>query len=268
MTESTLPGAAASEALSLFRKRVRRDKRHRYSVRCADGAWRPAPSVSAVLGNLEKRALIGWAARMQHDADIEAAFRIHDKYQRRFPKWQYEAVFQAEVGSVLAHEATTRKAADNGTAVHAAIEAYLLGSDAPDRGLSEHPRAGFEIWREWWQTAGLTALAIECPVAYFENGEPVYAGTFDLLAIREDGTLVLIDFKTGSIGYQEQRLQSVAYRAAARQMGVTGEVAGLLVKVPRCADGRVETYEVKDDLDEAFACFRALNTVHAWRARK
>jgi hypothetical protein len=261
-------GAATRDALSAFRGRVRRDKRHRYSVECPDRVWRRAPAVSAILANLEKGALVGWAARTQQEADMEAAFNIHQTYRGLWPRWKYEAVFGAEVGAALAHEAATRHAANQGSAIHAAIEADLLGQPHAGRFLDEHCRSGFEMWREWWATAGLVPIAVESPVALFEGDLPLYAGTFDLLAERTaTGRLVLIDIKTGSIGYEAQRLQSIAYRAALRHMGITADIDGMLVKVPRVKDQTVETYEIRDDFEPAFECFRALATVNSWRRK-
>jgi hypothetical protein len=251
-----------------FARRIRRDEGHRYRVKCADGAWRAAPSVTRVLGTLGKPALIGWAARSQHTVDLEAAWTLYDTLPRGFPRWKFEALFQAEAGEMKAHERLLKNANDHGAQVHTAIETSLRGDDVAALEITEAARAGFALWQEWWATTNLTPLSIEGAVTYFEGKAPVFAGTYDLLAERQDGSLVLIDWKTSSsVGHVEQRLQNVAYRTALRQMGIEAPIEGLLVRIPKCGISKIETYDVKDPADAAFSCFRALVTVHAWSAR-
>ncbi len=262
-----MPNPARVRAVTdAFARRIRRDERHRYRVKCGDGAWRAAPSVTRVISLLAKPARIGWAARTQYEADLEAAWQLYQESTPGFPRWKFEALFQAEVGEVKAHERLLRSANDHGTQVHNAIETDLLGEDVGALGLTPAAEAGLELWREWWAGAGLTPLAIEGMVAYFEKGLPVFAGTYDLLAQPTDGSLVLVDWKTSSsIGHVEQRLQNVAYRKALRQMGIRDQIAGLLVRIPKCGISKVETYDVLDDATAAFRSFRALVTVHRWK---
>ncbi len=116
-----------------------------------------------------------------------------------------------------ARERLLQNANDDGAQVHAAIEACLKG-----RGRARADRR---------TTAALAPLSVEGMVTCFAGEVPVFAGTYDLLAERPDGSLVLIDWKTSaSVGHVEQRLQNVAYRTALRQMGIEAPIAGLLAR--------------------------------------
>jgi len=54
---------------------------------------------------------------------------------------------------------------------------------------------------------------------------------------------VLVDWKGGSVGpWNEQILQSVAYRKALEQMGVPAPITGMLVRIPRTKGKSVETF--------------------------
>src|SRR5688500_12362082 len=118
-------GARAACVVEAYSKRIRRDDGHRYQVKCADGVSRPAPSVTAVIENMDKPFLVRWAARSQYEADLEAAWNLYKAYPLGFPRWKFEALFQAEVGSLKAHERLLQQASAHGTEVHEAIEADL-----------------------------------------------------------------------------------------------------------------------------------------------
>jgi hypothetical protein len=257
-------GSEVDAALAIFEGRIRRDAHHRYKVRCDDGVWRTAPGVTRILSCLGKDALVGWAAFAQYFVDVETAWKLYADEPRGWPRWKFDAVFQAEAGAQRAHEKILVAATDHGTMVHNAIEAFLCGRPHVDGLQTDAARDGFDVWRAWWRSAELAPVAVEKAVAYFENGLPTYTGTFDLLARRRDDTLVVIDWKTSkTIGHPEQRLQSVAYRAALAQAGAPMP-DGMLVRVPRCSTSRVEVLEVDDDVNDTFAAFLALARVHAW----
>jgi hypothetical protein len=106
-------------------------------------------------------------------------------------------------------------AADRGTGVHAALQAYCTDGTVPDLHGFEKDHHGF--------VAGLCAWLIE------NNPEPLmteflvfhrellYAGRADLLA-RIDGRVHLIDLKTGKdpVPFAENLVQLVAYQDAMR----------------------------------------------------
>ena len=61
-----------------------------------------------------------------------------------------------------------------------------------------------------------------------------YAGTLDLYA-RVKGVLTVLDWKSGKAIYPEAFLQNVAYRHAAKRLGMPS-AQGLIVRLPKLVD--------------------------------
>ena len=93
-----------------------------------------------------------------------------------------------------------------GTAVH---DAAAQGLDPDTVEPAVRPR--LLQFRHWLSVARPEVLASECQVFNLTHG---YAGTFDLLARFADGSIWLIDLKTGKGTYSEHLLQLLFYRNA------------------------------------------------------
>lgn len=108
-------------------------------------------------------------------------------------------------------EAVLKKAADMGTAVHEAVEAWAMSgtdSDMPEvrgfRFLQKHYRFAVE--------------AVEVPVILFRDTEPVAAGRLDLLLRNPDGQRGLGDIKrTSALDKNSLAYQLNLYRIAYQQ---------------------------------------------------
>jgi hypothetical protein len=98
------------------------------------------------------------------------------------------------------------QAADLGTAVH---DAATSGRSPVDVPAQVAPR--LRQYLDWLAASGAEVLAAERQVWNLSLG---YAGTFDLLVRLRDGTLWLIDIKTGKANYPEHALQLIAYSMA------------------------------------------------------
>ena len=131
-----------------------------------------------------------------------------------FPKNKFFETWLKDVG----HNADiiARKAADEGTQVHDAIERYLLGekiSWMDDNGYSKY---SLEIWKmilkfhDFWSTYKPTL--IESEIHLFSD-KYMYAGTCDLV-IEMDGVKWLLDIKTSNSLYVSHDLQLSAYAQA------------------------------------------------------
>ena len=131
-----------------------------------------------------------------------------------FPKNKFFETWLKDVG----HNADiiARKAADEGTQVHDAIERYLLGekiSWMDDNGYSKY---SLEIWKmilkfhDFWSTYKPTL--IESEIHLFSD-KYMYAGTCDLV-IEMDGVKWLLDIKTSNSLYVSYDLQLSAYAQA------------------------------------------------------
>lgn len=101
------------------------------------------------------------------------------------------------------------KAADLGTRIHEAAEAYKLGKPAPPWPDDIAPT--MEQYERWLLAFAPTFDQVEQTVY---NRSQRYAGTLDAIVTLSDGKRLLIDYKTGKSIYPEVGLQLAAYRFA------------------------------------------------------
>lgn len=161
------------------------------------------PSVTGILAQVGKPALVGWAARTvaNYAADHWAELAAMDPTERR------------QLMGGAADRDRNRKAA-SGTQIHAWAEGLLHGEeiDVPGEYV-----ATVEGLAKWWERAGWVAVRSECQVWSGEDtltGGCAYAGTLDLIAMDGDQNVVLADIKTGKGVYPETALQLAAYADA------------------------------------------------------
>ena len=137
------------------------------------------PSVTNVLSILAKPALDAW----KQEQAILAALTLPrteneplDAFARRVV-----ADMQSEVG----------RAADLGSAVHAAIEGYAQGRWLPE---DKQVASLFEPARQWFDADVVAVHSVEIAAAHTKWG---YAGRVDLVAtLKSTGRPTVIDFKT------------------------------------------------------------------------
>jgi len=108
-------------------------------------------------------------------------------------------------------KAALNGAADWGTSVHNSVEAFLRGEDEKiDKKVLPSVHA-FEEWRSQHKTKILDSSSdIEKQVCDFDNH---YAGTLDIL-MEVDGSLGVLDIKSGGSIWNEYSLQLAAYMNA------------------------------------------------------
>ena len=159
---------------------------------------RDLPSVTTLLGMISKPQLVPWSARLA----VEAAWDMKDELSGKT---------KDEYLKGLREEATARRneKRDLGTAVHQAIEGVMREEvDIVD--LSADIQKYVLAAQDFLDTQVEKVLAMERTVANFEIG---YAGTFDMIALRADGTHGLLDWKTGGI-WPSAYYQLLAYAAS------------------------------------------------------
>jgi len=166
------------------------------------------PSVTNVLAILAKPGLDAW----KQEQAIIAALTLSRS------KGESEDEFAKRVVADMGEQVV--KAADLGTAIHAACEVY-----AQSKALPENPeiRALFDPVREWFDREVERIDRVETVVTHTEFG---YAGTADLVArLKSTGAWAVIDFKTQKLRrnsngapkpvfYELWPLQLEAYRQA------------------------------------------------------
>lgn len=110
-------------------------------------------------------------------------------------------------------------AARRGTAIHQAAEHGMTPQTVqdwtdPDSGIvvtAEEIRPKLRQYLAWLEDSGADILLKERQVFNLTEG---YAGSFDILARFSDGSVWIIDIKTGSGTYSDHVLQQVAYKHA------------------------------------------------------
>jgi hypothetical protein len=190
-------------------------------------AWPPvAPhefeviSVTSALKALPKPFLIGWAAKMSAEFavdNLDVLVALKEKGEER-------AAIDMVKG---ARFRDMNKKADRGTIVHAAVEAYIAGTQV-DKAEVEVQLAEKRVPKAMWKSAHLMISGV---YSYLQDTEPEiyrsestvysrthgYAGTADLFARTHVGSSrvpVVIDIKTSKSIYDEVALQLIGYARA------------------------------------------------------
>jgi hypothetical protein len=154
------------------------------------GTGELVPSVTNVIGVLDKPALPRWSAKMV----AEAAWNM---------RHSLDEMGQQEAIDVLKGSPWRKsgRAADRGTDIHAYLEAKLNGQDPEPLSDDATP---YRAAADDWLTKDIEIVATEMTLF-----NPLYAGTTDFVA-RIDGRLTIGDFKTSKAIYDEAALQLAA----------------------------------------------------------
>lgn len=238
-----------------------RDASHRYWI-LQDNERTAAPSVTTILGVLDKGGLLHWAERcgaegaaiLAREGDLEGV-AIEDVIQR---------VRAAKLGMIAKRD----EAADRGTLVHSVLESW--GRDGTVPNVTEFPAAvrGYvQGLCGWLLRANLEPVAIETMVASTTHG---FAGRFDLFADHR-GAPVLYDLKTSAkaIVWDSAHLQVAGLMVAMRECGFDGVGNATLVAVGE--DGgftEVDCDASGDEFLSVFAAYRAVQRLRALRSRR
>jgi hypothetical protein len=225
-----------------------------------DGPPIECPSVTTILNNINKPALVNWAA-------LEVA-----KYAYKERSTWHNLEEGAAVDLLKrAPYRDSRKKMDIGSAVHIAVDAFIKrGTQAatvepPETGdLDLLPYiAGAVRFLDDHVTRVIASEVTFVNLAYR------YAGTCDLVAKTKEGPLAVIDWKTGKRLYPEVALQLAAY--ANNEFSVNPD--GSRQKLPPIdtaiavhLDGEggytAQPIELSEQL---FRTFTALRTLQKWR---
>jgi hypothetical protein len=231
-----------------------RDGAPAYTVKGKNGKERPAtlrdartldlvPSVTTIIKCAAAPGLERWKA----DQLMMAALTLPRRPREPEKEW-IQRVYQD------AQEAG-RKAAESGTAIHAAVQGFYEGQEATD--YREHVAATAEVVRAFDESLGV-------PERSFCEGR--YGGKVDLSCPTS-----VVDFKTKDFGpedelstFDEHAMQLAAYRAGIE--GVAPDARCAIVYVSRTHAGLVRLLEIpQDELARGKRMFNAL--VDFWYAR-
>lgn len=219
-------------------------------------------SVTSIIGTLDKPALRYWVGKQVAQYAVDER-NVWLPVAEKDPK----AAFDLIKGSPWR---TQESSAALGSAVHAAVEARILGENVDVESLSADVQPFVKSYLNFEEIFQPQYEMSEATVLSYKYG---YAGTIDAIATfnRPDLGLVgryLIDWKTGKSGpYPDAALQLAAYRHADVVLLPNGTEAPLpetdgaiVVKI------RPRSYEVHpaDVTDETFKYFRHLQMAFKW----
>jgi hypothetical protein len=205
------------------------------------------PSVTKIIGIVDKSGpLIIWArrealklAKTEILAAINAGITLDE----------------AHLESVLAKadkqpDKIKDDAADLGTRVHSAIDAYIMGKEPI---LDADTEAGYKNFRAWLNTSGIKIVQGDTAVASVVNG---YGGKLDAIG-EKDGKLIILDWKTSNSfkGRDTYSMQASAYSAAFCEMYGVEVSKAYVVRLGKTIPGDVEVKQV--NLAPAWLAFKA-----------
>jgi hypothetical protein len=264
-----------------------------YDITHADGTTARYPSVTTILGVLNKPALVNWAASQERQLVSAAAADLYAESiaHPQLPRSMYLLALEQRLGKTKAHQKALTQAAEIGTACHSKIEWMLrrqLGQPVgPEPALVDAAEWAVMAFEDLAKEVQLTPHFIEQIVYSRTHG---YAGTLDILATlntrallgvlerqgaiapelaawlmaRETATAV-VDIKSGRQIYGEAHLQNVAYQKALMEMGHGHADGGLIVRVPKLTTDPVFQVVVVPPARQLMPAFLAARQLWAWQ---
>jgi len=157
------------------------------------------PSVTTILGILDKPALIGWG--------INCALDHIRENRHRMEGHGFETVLDE---AKTAHKSTGKEATDIGGLVHDAIESYLKQEAVAFDDWPDEAYNCFNAFQSWFNDNQVQPIELEKKVINKEIG---YGGRMDFLGM-VNGKKTILDWKTSKAVYDEYRYQVGAYALA------------------------------------------------------
>lgn len=224
---------------------------HLYSV---DGVI--VPSVTRILGVIDKPALIPWAVNETVD-NLRKTLKPGTLYTQE----QLDFILR---DSKDARFRQSKKALNIGSEAHDWLERYIkaqiLSTPAPD--LPEYPPvlAAVMSYIDWEKR--YTDIKYHYSERKLFSKRYMYSGTVDIV-IEINGNIVAADFKTSKGIYPEYLVQSAAYaKALEEELGIDiTKVA--VIRIPK--DGNTVEIEVADNIKGLFDIFKCCLVIWRWK---
>lgn len=244
----------------------------RYYAITVDGVEHELPSVTTIMKCIGKPALIKWAEREGMNGAVTVAADLYADLLDgggTLSRELFASTLQQRIPKQRASDKALAKAGEIGTHAHALVEHYLLGvlgqaGDSPKLPaapeVAQAAKWAFDAWLTWASSVKLKPIKVEQTVYSLAHR---YAGTLDLLA-EVDGSLGVLDWKTGKSVYAESFLQNAAYQVAVGEMGHGNVERGIIVRLPkRLGDPEFEAVDVPER-GPLFDTFRAVQVLSSW----
>lgn len=171
------------------------------------------PSVTTICGQLDKPALIYWAANCACDYALQELGQIAPIIYEEKEHIKLETIFPVIEAARKNFRKVSAKAMDIGSAVHAAIERYLKTKQEPEA-PSDEVLSAFLAFLEWLDTWESYETVKTEHTVYADR----YAGTTDWFVLLNSKKYT-VDFKTyneeskSQPPYVEAKYQVAGYRA-------------------------------------------------------
>lgn len=148
--------------------------------------------VTTVLGVIAKPMLIGWAARMAVE-HMEQELQAYFNNELSIYQFTYAVLKAILTEATTAHSKKKEDAADQGTDIHALVEAYVKDCIITNEGIAK--KDGLDIIRPFIDWAILNGVRFLASEQKFYDVEWFTAGTADLV-FEKEGKRYLGDVKT------------------------------------------------------------------------
>lgn len=217
------------------------------------------PSVTTVLGILDKPALMGWAAKMTREGVVELG-----KVGELGIDWNREsasnALYMRLKENNLLHTQRRDTAATRGTSVHDALELWATEGKVPNPQDFPTTDRGY--------VKALTAYLVDHQPHFLQSElmvgswEHQFAGRLDHI-IEVDGEPAILDLKTSKDLYKEVHMQTSGYAIAAAEMQVIPTDAESIRTFAVCAreNGTYRHIETQNRPEVFLAVLGAYNAV-------
>jgi hypothetical protein len=223
-------------------------------------------SITNALESISKPALIGWAAKVEKEACIEAAVKLHADWENLIEVSEnYKQVLIERIGKQKQSTKLASAAAEIGTATHSLVEWWArkkIGLDVgPRPTVGEKSEWGYMAFEDWAKEHSFKPIRSEM-VVYSHVHE--IAGTLDLLGYI-DGKLQIVDIKTGKAVYDEAKLQCSAYFKCLKEMNHDCENSAIILRLPKVEDDPEFEPVPVTNLDEHFQTFLHAKELRIWQ---
>lgn len=199
---------------------------------------RVVPSVTTILGAINKPALVPWAAKEERLLCLDRARALYERLPagEKLAGEEFLRQLEAEIGYEKANKRKMKDAAAYGSGVHEYIE-HLMRQEI---GLAcgEKPtlpvggERSVKSYRKFRKVKKIHVRLVEVQAFSLKYG---YAGTTDWVAVSKAlGRDVVGDWKTSKSMHEEQVLQAVAYVMALIENGTLNPpVDAFVVRLPK-----------------------------------